>query len=44
VLRSDARLSEKGTAISCLLAYWDWWLACLALIACGLAAAVGART
>lgn len=37
VLRSDAGLSEKSTAISCLLAYWDWWLACLTLIACGLA-------
>lgn len=26
VLRSDARASQKSTAIACLLAYWEWWL------------------
>ncbi len=37
VLRSDAGISEKNTAVSCLLAYWDWWLGFVTLIVFGLA-------
>jgi hypothetical protein len=32
VLRSDARVSQKRTAIACLLAYWEWWMSVVVVV------------